>query len=198
MKILFLIICLVTISCNEQSKKTEKTFQRESIFQPESFDTTKVYSEPCCLQYKGRPLLTIGQNVNQLDPSLSFRYDPNGSFEKYSTSVTDYLSLDDYFSVKDASESIDGIVFFSVDKKGRIFALSSNWTLNGGLVDTSGKETIRLLKKFFPCFPPDLKGKGSVELIRKGFIEKFTVYSAMDFSNPALVYSVKLTNNIGR
>jgi hypothetical protein len=167
MKILLLIICIAIISCNQKIDKKEKLSQLDSIFQSEKFDTNKIYSEPCCLQYKGRSLLTLGQNVNQLDTSLSFRPDPNGNYDKYSNLITDYLSLDNFYSAKVSTGSIDGIIFFSADKKGRIFNLSSNWTLNADLVDTSGMETIHLLTKFFPCLPPDFKGKRVFELTHK-------------------------------
>lgn len=188
-----------------QSKKdkTNKLSQLDSIFHSENFDTAKIYSEPCCLQYKGRPLLTIGQNVSQLDSSLSFRPDPNGTYEKHSNVITDYLSVDDFYSTKVSTGSIDGIIFFSADKKGKIFGLSCNWTLNADLVDTSGMETIDILNKFFPCLQSDFKGKKTFELKHKDFIEKFILYPRPDSVNTdhrynpnlSLEYSVKLTKN---
>ncbi len=203
--LLLIIICIATISCHQKNSKTQKLSQLDSIFNSENFDTTKLYPESCCLQYKGKPLLTIGQNVNQLDTSLSFRPDPNGSFDKHSKIITDYLSLDDFYSAKVSTGSIDGIIFFSADKKGRIFSLSCSWTLNAELVDTSGMETIHILKKFFPCLPLDFKGKRVFELTHKDFIEKFNLYPSPDSAdadlghNPhwSLRYSVKLTRKNG-
>jgi len=205
MKTQLLIICIATISCNQQNSKTEKLPQFDSILYSENFDTSKLYSEPCCLQYKGKPLLTIGQNINQLDTSLSFRYDPNGRFEKHSKTITDYLSLDDFYSAKVSTGSIDGIIFFSADKKGRIFSLSCCWTLNADLVDTSGMEIINILKQFFPCLPNDFKGKKEFDLTHKDFIEKFTLYPSQhsaDYDNNylphwSLDYSVRLTKKNG-
>jgi hypothetical protein len=205
MKTLLLIICIATISCNQKKDKTNKLSQLDSIFNSENFDTAKVYSEPCCLQYKGRPLLTIGQNVNQLDSSLSFRTDPNGTYYKHSNIITDYLSVDDFYSTKVSTGSIDGILFFSADKKGRIFSLSCSWTLNAELVDTSGMETIHILNKFFPCLPSDFKGKRVFELAHKDFIEKFKLNPSLDSADAdhrykskwSLEYSVKLTRKNG-
>jgi hypothetical protein len=183
MRTLLFIISITIISCQQKSSKTEKLSQLDSIFYSENFDTTRLYSEPCCLQYKGKPLLTIGQNINQLDTSLSYRFDPNGKYDRYDKNisiVTDYLSLDDYYSTKVSTGSIDGIIFFSADKKGRIFNLSCSWTLNRDLVDTSGMETIQLLNKFFPCLPTDFKGKQKFELTHKDFVETFRLYPLTD------------------
>ena len=203
--LLLIIICIATISCNQKNIKTQKLSQLDSIFYSEKFDTTKLYSEPCCLQYKGKPLLTFGQNVNQLDTSLSFRPDPNGSFDKHLKIITDYLSLDDFYSAKFSTGSIDGIVFFSADKKGRIFNLSCSWTLNADLVDTSGMETIQILNTFFPCLPSDFKGEKAFELTHKDFVEKFSLYPSPDSADAdhgyiphwSLDYSVKLMRESG-
>ena len=205
MKTLLLIICIATISCGKQNRKSEKLSQLDSIFNSENFDTAKLYSESCCLQYKGKPLLTIGQTVNQLDKTLSFRPDPNGSFDKHSNIITDYLSIDDFYSAEVSTGSINGIIFFSADKKGRIFNLSCSWTLNADLVDTSGMETIHILNKFFPCLPSDFKGKRTFELTHNDFIEKFKLYPSLDSgdanhnydSHWFLDYSVKLTGKNG-
>jgi hypothetical protein len=183
MRTLLFIISISIISCHQKGAKTESISKIDSIFQSENFDTSKLYSEPCCLQYKGKPLLTIGQNTNKLDTSFSYRFDPNGVYDrddKNISIVTDYLSLDDYFSAKVSTGSIDGIVFFSADKKGRIFALSCNWTLNADLVDTSGMETVQILNKFFPCLPTDFKGKRQFELQHKDFFETFKLNPMTD------------------
>ena len=173
MKTLLFLICIAAISCNQYNGKTEKLSQLDSIFHSENFDTTKIYSEPCCLHYKGKPLLAIGQNVKDLDTTFSFRRDPNGIYEKYTNIIADYLSVDDFFSVKLSTGSLDGIIFFSADKQGRIFALTCDWTINAELVDTSSMEAIHILKKYFPCLPSNLKEKKVFELPHKDFIEKF-------------------------
>ncbi len=119
--LLIFIICFSIISCNQKNGKIEKLSKLDSVFQSQNFDTTAIYSEPCCLQYKGRPLLTIGQSVKLLDTSFSFRTDPNGSYSTYSNIITDYLSTDDYYSAEFSTSSLSGIIFISADKKGRIF-----------------------------------------------------------------------------
>jgi hypothetical protein len=180
MRTLLFVISISIISCNQKSSNTEKRSRIDSIFYHVNFDTTKSYSEPCCLQYKGKPLLTIGQNLKQLDTTFSFRYDPNGQYEEYGSIVTDYLSLDDFFFTKDTAGSIGGIIFFSADKKGRIFNLSCRWTLDPDCADASGMEAMNILNKYFSCLPTDLKGRLKFEIPHKDFTEIFMLYPHTD------------------
>jgi len=199
---------MLAISCDNKSSRTSdaKLTPLDSIFLAEGFDTTALYSEPVCLQYKGRPLLKLGQNIKELDTTLSFRYDPNGKYEKHFQTVVDYLSLDDFYSADLSTGSIAGALYFSADKKGRIFRLTGNWTINGDLVDTSGMEIIDLLKqKYFPCLPQDFKGRQKFELSHKNHIETFRLYPSPDSADAdhgyvphwSLDYNVVLTKKNG-
>src|SRR5437868_6401518 len=125
MKILIFVICLVTFSCTYKSGSTNhaKLSQLDSIFSEANFDTLITYNDPCCLHYKGKPLFIIGKSIKDIDTGLSFRPDPNGKYDKFSRIVTDYLSLDDFFSANLSTGSLDGALYFSADKRGRIFRI---------------------------------------------------------------------------
>ena len=207
MKTLLLIICILTISCENNSRTSKaKPTALDSIFLAEGFDTITTYSDPVCLQYKGRPLLTLGQNIKELDTTLSFRFDPNGKYERHFQTVTDYLSLDDFYSADLSTGSIVGALYFTADKKGRIFRLTGDWTINGDLVDTSGVEIINVLKnKYFPCLPSDFKGKQTFELNHRNYSEKFKLYASPDSADAdhgyvphwSLDYTIELTKKNG-
>ena len=207
MKFLLLLFCILTISCANKDSRTSKAnpTSRDSIFLSEGFDTTTLYSDPICLQYKGKPLLTPGQNIKELDTTFSFRYDPNGKYEKHFQTVTDYLSLDDFYSADLSTGSIVGALYFSADKNGRIFRLTCDWTINGDLVDTSGMEIKNILeKKYFPCLP-DFKGKRTFELTHKNYTETLKMYPSPDSTDAdhgyvphwSLDYTIKLTKKNG-
>jgi hypothetical protein len=180
MKILLFTICILIFSCKNKNK-TEKPTQLDSIFIAENFDTTKLYSKPCCLNYKGKPLLTIGQNVLQLDTSLSFRRDPNGEFEKYSEIITDYLSLDDNLTIKQTTGSLNGDISFSADKKGRIFKITASWLVDIEMTDRAETEAINTFRQYyFPCLPDNFRRNKQFSLSHKDFIEKINFYSSPD------------------
>jgi hypothetical protein len=203
MKPLLLIICISTIACTNTRDTINKTELSllDSIFLAEGFDTTTIYS-PSCLYYKGKPLFLIGQDIKRLDTSFSFRYDPNGKYEKYFPVIKDYLSLDDFYSVKLSTGSIAGALYFSADSNRHIFRFAGDWSIDGDLADTSGMEIMSYLQdKYFPCLAPDFKGKQTFESIHKNFIEEFKLVYLPDTSRNkddttshwSLNYSITLT-----
>ena len=203
MKTLLLIICILAISCKNGIRTSKASLTSfDSIFLTEGFDTTIAYSDPICLQYKGKPLITLGQNIKGFDTTFSFRYDPNGKYEKDFQTVTDYLSMDDFYYADLSTGSIVGALYFSADKKGRVFRLTGDWTINGDLVDTSGMEIMNVLeKKYFPCLPPDFKSKKTFELNHKNYMEKFKLFASPDSADAdhgyvphwSLDYTIELT-----
>ena len=201
MKKLLLAICILAVSCtsNDTSKHAgspkAKPSLLDSIFLAEGFDTTTAYTDPVCLQYKGKPLLTIGGNVKQFDTTFSYRYDPNGKYDTHFPTITDYLSLDDYYYVTLSTGSIFGALYFSADEQGRIFRLHGQWIIDAELADTSGMEIMNFLTtKYFPCLPPDFKGRKTFELTHKKYIEKFSLHPSdnRSISGWMLDYSVVL------
>lgn len=183
MRNILLLICISIISCTSNNTSTvTKLSQHDSILVAENFDTTITNVDKSCLYYKGKPLLTFGQSTNLLDTTFSFRYDPNGSYQDFHRQgITDYLSLDDFYSSKLSTGTIDGAIYFSTDNQKRIFKLKASFYIDAELVDTSGMEIMGYLQdKYFPCLPPDFKGKRAFELTRKNFVEQFRLYPSPD------------------
>lgn len=177
------LICITTFSCTNRNPSTDTKLSRyDTILLSENFDTTAVYAEKSCLHYKGKPLLTLGQTIKLFDATFSFRPDPNGKYEKYfNDGITDYLSLDDFYSSKFSTGTIDGALYFSEDKQKRVFRLEASFSIYAELVDTSGMEIINCLHdKYFPCLPTDFKGKQSFELTHKNFKEQFRLFPSPD------------------
>jgi hypothetical protein len=203
MKTLLTVICILTVACTNTNNKAIKTKLGlvDSVFLEEGFDTTAIY-EPSCLHYKGKPLFVVGQDIKQFDTSFSLRYDPNGKYEKYFPAIKDYLSLDDFYSAELSTGSIVGALYFSADSNGHIFKFAGDWSIDGDLVDTSGMEIMSYLhNKYFPCLPPDFKGKQTFKLTHKNFIENFKLHYLPDTSENknditphwSLNYSIMLT-----
>jgi len=184
-----------------------KLSQHDSILVAENFDTTITNADKSCLYYKGKPLLAFGQNIILFDTTFSFRYDPNGSYQDFHRQgITDYLSLDDFYSTKFSTGKIDGTLYFSADNKKRVFKLSATFGIDADLVDTSGMEFMSHLKdKYFPCLPPDFKGKQTFELTHKNFVEQFRLYPSPNSADAehgfkprwSLDYTIKATKKNG-
>lgn len=176
-------LMLILASCSN-SKKQEVALAnarnielRDSIFRAQHFDTSYVYSVPVCLLYNKKPLLKIGQKISKLPEELGYRPDPNLDFQDYNGVITDYLSLSEYFTIKQSTGSVNGIVFFAADERdNKIFHLTGNWLF---AIDTSKVETIAALdslrKKIFPCLPPSetLLRKRTIEIDSRGFTESY-------------------------
>ena len=179
----------------------------DSILVAENFDTSITNADKSCLYYKGKPLLAFGQNIKLFDTTFSFRYDPNGSYQDfYRQGITDYLSLDDFYSTKLSTGTIDGAMYFSTDKQKRVFKLKASFYIDAELVDTSGMEIMGYLQdKYFPCLPPDFKGKKEFELTHKNFVEQFHLYPSPDSADAehgfkphwSLDYSIRPTKKNG-
>ena len=176
MKTLLFIICILTFACTNNNVETNQ-FEIRADSALESFDTLATYDR-CCLNYKGKSLLTIGQNIKQLDPALAFKIDQNTKPINNSQLVTNYSSYDEFYSVDSLTTgAIVGVLFFSADAQGRIFKIHGDWSIDADLTDTSGMEIMDYLSsKYFPCLPNDFKGKQTFELSHKNFIERLRLY----------------------
>lgn len=208
MKSIQLLICIFTFSCTNSRQSAEKKQSLyDSILTAENFDTTVTNSDKCCLYYKGKPHLAFGQNINQFDTTLAFRYDPNGCFQDYySLGILDYLSLDDFYSAELPTGKIVGVMFFTTDKQNRIFKLNLSFKIYAKLETASGSEIINYLRdKYFPCLPADFKSKQQYELIHKNFVEQFRLYQSPDSADVehgfkphwSLDYSIRATKKNG-
>lgn len=208
MRSILLLICISILSCtNNKTSTVAQLSQYDSILIAENFDTTITYADKSCLYYKGSPLLIFGQELNLFDKTFSFRYDSTGSNKGFKRlGITDYLSLDGFYSTKLSTGTIDGSMHFSTDKQKRIFKFYASFTINADLVDTSGMEIINYLQnKYFPCLPQDFKGKQTFDLKHKHFIEQFRLYPSSDSLDVdhgfkphwTLDYVIKPTNKNG-
>ena len=132
--IIYLTILILVVSCKQNDRKTaeNKTDRNQiildSIYRAEKFDSIRTY-KPLSLNYKGNPILRIGQKTSELDSTLSYRMDPNMDYQGYENLITDYLTTDDNLSIELGNfSSLNGIVFFSADRKSkRIFNVSASW-----------------------------------------------------------------------
>ena len=166
---------------NSESRisKSETELEVDSIFLSHHFNRDVAY-EPISLIYNEKPILSPGQKVQNLDSTLSFRYDPNGDFWNAFNLIADHLSLDDDLSIALKQGSINGIFFFSSDQIGnQIFNISGNWTIGTELTDSNQEEIIH---QFTENLFPILKGKlvfeknWNFENRKKGYIEYFSTY----------------------
>lgn len=74
------------------------------------------------------------------------------------------------------------------------------------MVDTSGMEIMDYLQdKYFPCLPPDFKGKLVFDLTHKNFIEQFRLYPSPESADAehgfkphwSLEYTIRPTKKNG-
>jgi len=208
MRNILLLIFIWTFSCTNKKYSTlSQLSPHDSILVAENFDTTITNADKSCLYYKGKPLLAFGQSIKKFDTTFSFRYDPNGSYEDFHRQgITDYLSLDDFYSTKLSTGKIEGAIYFSTDKLNRIFKLNVSFNIDAELVDTSGMEIMNYLHdKYFPCLPPDFKSRQTFYLTHKNFVEEFRLYSSHDSADAehgfkphwTLDYEIKPTKKNG-
>ncbi|KGO85043.1 hypothetical protein [Flavobacterium suncheonense] len=117
-ELIVFFIFLSFFGCKKKSSITSQV-SIDSIFVAEKFNPSKIYSDSISLYYKGKSILQIGQSTEKLEKSLSFRPDPNLKHQNYWPYIIDYLSTDDFYTIKQTEGSINGIIFFStnVEKK---------------------------------------------------------------------------------
>ena len=137
----------MVVSCKQNDRKTaeNKTDRNQiildSIYRAEKFDSIKDY-KPLSLNYKGNPILRIGQKTSELDSTLSYRMDPNMDYQGFENLITDYLSIDDNLLIELGNySSLNGIAFFSADRKSkRIFNVSASWYFDLNMENMEKKE----------------------------------------------------------
>lgn len=132
--LIFGFSCIQKKIVNNELENNNKLL--DSILIVEKFASNIDYT-PLSLMYHKKPIFYIGQSINTIDSSLSYRPDPNYDYQDYFHLVKDYLSLDDYLSIRlNENSSINGIIFFSVDqRKNQIFNVAGSWTFD--LLDTT-------------------------------------------------------------
>jgi hypothetical protein len=154
--------------------------QADSLVAAIGFDTIQHYTQSVCLQHHGKPLLRLSGKVAELDSTLSFRFDPNGSYNYEYPRLNDYLSVDDEFLMQQQQGSANGIVLFSSDPKGRIFEVRGRWLLD---MDTSQQVTQDALRtiarRLFPCLNSHLPLAPGEKIVIRGpqFNEIFELHA---------------------
>lgn len=157
---------------------TELTIKVDSVLISENFEREKKY-EPISLNYNGKPILSPGEKIQNLDSTFSFRYDPNGKYWDKFNLIKDYLSLDDNLSIELTQGSINGILFFSYDQiENQIFNISGNWTIDAEITQKSEGEIIeQITERLFPILKDKLKFREGWKFIneKENYIEYFLV-----------------------
>jgi hypothetical protein len=198
----FCILLGLAAACT--SDRDKLTTKLDSIFLSKNFDTTLNYKDSCSLFFKEKPLFKMGQLLNQLDNSFSYSLDANGTFQNEFDLVTDHYSTDTAFTKKQASGSLNGIVYFTTDKKGRVFTLHAAWLLDIPNTAEAETEAINTLRKdFFPCLPDDFNYTQTFRRTHKLFIEDFAISRSPDSADADhgyvphknFIYSVTLKND---
>ena len=178
---IYILIILLFSSCvnvENQENESEIGSEIESIMNSENFKREISY-EPISLNFKGKPILSLGQKVETLDTTLSFRYDPNGDFWDKVNLIKDHLSLDDNLSIELKQGSINGIFFFSSDQKeNQIFNVAGNWTIGTKITEDNEAEIIeQIVEKLFPILRGQLRFEENwkYENPKKKYVEYFTM-----------------------
>src|SRR5215212_2295950 len=132
---IYILMLIILNSCSNFVKKPNQYFatidevKLDSILKTENFNSGMDYGK-VSLIYKGKSIFSLGQKLETLDSTFSFRYDPNGKYSNSFNLVIDYLSLDDNLSINLSEGSINGILFFSADQKNKgVFNIGGNWTI---------------------------------------------------------------------
>lgn len=161
---IYVLIIMLLNSCGNSEmvndgvkSSSELAAKVDSILKLEHFRREATY-EPLSLSYKGKPILNLGQKVENLDSTLSFRHDPNGKYWDINL-VKDHLSVDDNLSIELKQGSINGILFFSSDQiENQIFRLSGYWTIGTELTENNKDEIIKqITEKLFPILKDKLQ-----------------------------------------
>ena len=156
----------------------ELTAKVDSVLFLENFKRDNKY-EPISLNYNGKPILSPGEKVQNLDSTLSFRYDPNGKYWDNFNLIKDHLSLDDNLSIELTEGSINGILFFSSDQiENQIFNISGNWTIGKEITQRNEDEIIKqITERLFPILTDKLKFQEDWKFIneKENYTEYFSV-----------------------
>lgn len=100
----------------------------DSTFRADNVDTLRTYSQAVCLQFHGKPLLTIGQQIADLP--TAFKYRRNLEFEYAGDPFAqDYVSFDTYYGAANGDTGPNGSLWLMTDRKGRIFGLHGSWVI---------------------------------------------------------------------
>lgn len=199
--ITYLIILILVVCCKQNDGRTTeiKTDRNQivldSIYSAKKFDRLRNY-RPLSLNFKGKPILRIGQKTSDLDSTLSYRMDPNLDYRGYESLITDYLTIDSDLSIDLGNySSLNGIVFFSADRKSkRIFNVSASWYFDLNQENKEHAAIDSITKQIFPILRNkiQLRRDWSYEFESENQIEIFKVRQRETDKGWNLNYEVKL------
>lgn len=153
------ILLLGCVACVEKraentavSPLVTDTVAANPAYEAAHFDPRHTYSLPVCLQFQGKPLLTIGQNVHDLHPLFTKNRDPNGQHQELWDRVYDYYCIENEYILAQPDGSLNGMTYLSTDSLGTIFALSQSWLMVDGSTPESQQNALSMLcRTVFPC-----------------------------------------------
>ena len=156
----------------------------DSIFKVENFKTILDY-EPLSLNFNEKPIFSIGQNLTEIDSTLSYRIDPNMDYQDYFPIIRDYMTTEDKLSVYKIGKKsyITGILYFSTEQKTKkIFNVSGNWGFKiyeNGVIE---QMELWITKKLFPKLKNhfQFKDKWNYKIENQNQIELFDLKKKKD------------------
>lgn len=163
-------------SKNEIEQKTNIV---DSIYQAENLDINSSY-KPLSLYFNRKPIFSIGQKLSEIDPTLTYRIDPNSDYQDYFPTIKDYLTAEDKLSLYKIGKHsyINGIVYFSADQQSeRIFNVSGTWGFSVYDKDVLEEMTNWLIENLFPELENhfDFKENWNYKIEAKNQIEHFNL-----------------------
>lgn len=166
----------------------------DSILKNEKLDTVSTY-KPLSLNFYGKPIFAIGQRLNEIDSTLSYRIDPNLDYQDFFPIVKDYITTEDKLSFYKIGENsyINGIIYFSADQHSqRIFNVSGTWSFKVYDDDVVDEMKNWLTQNLFPILKNnfEFKDRWNYKIETQNQVENFMLKGKKD--NWILDYTVKL------
>lgn len=181
-----LLVVLFLLGCNtSENKKPEHQLysklrtEIDLIFDTKGFKRNINY-EPISLQFGGKSILYLGQDIEKLDSAFIFSRDANGANAYKLDVVTDYFSTDKQLSIELKEGTINGIFYFSADQiDHQIFTVSGSWVIDVFELTEEVQQEIynEIITKLFPVLEGKLKiiENWKYEIDRQDYIEYFEI-----------------------
>jgi hypothetical protein len=166
---------------------------RDSTFRADNIDTLRTYSQAVCLQFHGKPLLTIGQQIAKLP--TAFKYRRNFEFEEAGDPFAhEYVSFNTYYGAANGNTGPNGSLWLLTNNEGRIFGLHGSWVIASVLDKKEQLIASREIARWLPCIQRKLDFEHHKVLVLENeeFKEEFEMTPANDSTWGHLEYNVKL------
>ncbi len=155
--------------------------ERDSLLRADNFDTTRLYTQPVCLQFQGKSLLTIGQAIEELPVNFHYTQREGGHngeplLQYYSALADDSAKIVELVGVDSVESSVcTESIDFSTTERGKIVSLSANWEINTALSLQQREIVTQKIYAKFPCLCKKMNYYNNKTAIIDGkeYIEKF-------------------------